>query len=501
MIPAANTSEDLGQSRWVALARAKLAQYLVPSIVVGWLSVTAAAVIIAPNMVMKLNVLALLVAAGAASLMFPGTVLILTILSFLLSPENFLFTTKFQAQHVPNIEIQSLQKFVLIGALGPAVLRYGIRPVMNQGIAAIIILAGLTFIAATPYPGLTPMQTLKSFVGLALPFFFFNLRLQKKWLDPHLTVIAFFPIISIAVGFLGEMAGLRDSDGHYWGMITHEFTGAIRLAGINIPAYLAFFTYISFFVCLYKAIALKQRSFYVLGGIALATIILTGTRTPSVCAIVMAGITIFFSSGRDLRGSSKFIVTVLGVSFLAAILAYYWPDLQARMASNSSEAGTAINTSGRAGMWDYLLGIWDVNQMFGRGLGTGAIALLGVVNQPTFAKAAHNEYIRLLVDGGIVGLIVYVLGVVMLLFQEGRYLTRTQGVSIVALFVSFALYSFTDNTISSPPSIVLFYAVALVMAKARFERLEQAERPAPMRARRAPMAPVDGPTGGLRDGA
>lgn len=469
MIPAANTSEDLGQSRWVAFARVKLAQYLVPSIVVGWLSLTAVAVVIAPNMVMKLNFLAFLIAAGAASLMFPGTLLMLTLLSFLLSPENFLFANKFVAHHIPSLEIQSLQKFVLIGALGPAVLRHGIRPVMNFGIAAILILGAMTFIVATPYPGLTPMQTLKSFVGLALPFFFFNMKLQRKWIDTHLTIIALLPVISIVLGLFAEMAGLRDNDGRPWGVITHEFTGAIRLAGINIPAYLAFFTFISFFVCLYKAIALKQRAFYVLGGIALATVILTGTRTPSVCAIAMAGITIFFSSGRDLRGSSKFIVTVLGVSFLAVILAYYWPDLQARMASNSSESGTAINTSGRAGMWEYLLNIWNVNQLFGRGLGTGAIALLDVVNQPTFAKAAHNEYIRLLVDGGIVGLIVYVVGVMAMLIQEGRYLTRTQGVSIIALFVSFALYSFTDNTISSPPSILLFYAVALVTAKARFE--------------------------------
>jgi len=475
MTPAANTSEDLGQSRWISFARTKLAQYMAPSILLGWLLLTALAVVVAPNAVMSLNFLAFGVALGVSTLLFPGTLLILVMLSFLLSPENFLFVNKWVAEHFPTMEIQSLQKFILIGALIPPVVRVGIRPVMNYGIVSIVILGMMTFVVCTPYAGLTPMQTLKSFVGLALPYVFFNINLRRSWIDPHLTVIALFPLISLLLGGLAEIFQIRDVIGRPWLVVGHEFTGAMRLAGINIPAYLAFFCYISFFVCLYKAIAVKSRTFYVIAAANLLILILTGTRTPSVCAIMLAGISIFFSSGRDLRGSSKFVVTILGLSFLAAILAYYWPDLQARMAENSSEAGNGINTSGRAGMWAYLLAIWDVNQVFGRGLGTGAIALLDAVNEPNFARAAHNEYIRLLVDGGVVGLIIYIVGLAALLIQEGVF--------IIALFLSFAVYSFTDNTISSPPSIILFYAIALMMAKARYARED--ERALALQAKRA----------------
>jgi len=404
-----------------------------------------------------------------AILMFPGTFLVLVVFSLLLNPENFLFTSKWAAEHFPTMEIQSLHKFVVLGAFIPPIVRYGIRPVMNYGIAAIFLMAALTFVAITPYPGLTPMQTVKSLVGLALPFALFNMKLQRKWIDGHLAFIAVFPLISLFLGLMGEIFGLRNVIGYPWHVVSLEFTGAQRLAGINIPAYLAFYCYISFFVCLYEAIALKRRGFYVLGGITLLILVFTGTRTPSVCAILMAGIGIFFSSGRDLRGSSKFVVSVLGITFLAGILALYWPELQTRMTGHDSDPNAIVNTSGRAGMWAYLMGIYEVNQIFGRGLGTGAIALLDV-DDPSFGTAAHNEYIRLLVDGGIVGLISYITGLVALLIQEGRFLNRTQGVFITALFVSFALYSFTDNTISSPPAVVLFYAVALVMAKARYER-------------------------------
>ena len=65
---------------------------------------------------------------------------------------------------------------------------------------------------------------------------------------------------------------------------------------MNFAAYLAFFGYVSFFVCLHKVLIENRRGFIFLALLNLALIIFTGTRMPSLLAVLLSALMIFFAS-------------------------------------------------------------------------------------------------------------------------------------------------------------------------------------------------------------
>ncbi len=132
-------------------------------------------------------------------------------------------------------------------------------------------------------------------------------------------------------------------------------------------------------------------------------------------------------------------------------------------------AGVIVNLSGRALIWRYFLEAIDVNVWFGRGIGTGAMLL--VDDDRVSSAAAHNEYIRLLVDAGIFGLVVFIVGFVLWIRSNLRWMNRDERVLMISFVVALALYSLTDNTLTSPPTLVMFFAIALLFARARQRRL------------------------------
>ena len=87
--------------------------------------------------------------------------------------------------------------------------------------------------------------------------------------------------------------------------------------------------------------------------------------------------------------------------------------------------------------------------------------------------AAQNEYLRPLVDGGIVGLLLYIGGLVVHLAIEAKYLTRDEKVLIFGFFGLLAIYSLTDNTLTAPPTLVMGIVLALLLQKARAKHAER----------------------------
>ena len=129
------------------------------------------------------------------------------------------------------------------------------------------------------------------------------------------------------------------------------------------------------------------------------------------------------------------------------------PDIGISQAILMSD-GNSFNW--RIAQWTYLLQAWQQHPIFGYGLnGSSAIA--------PFYNYAHNDYVRALVEGGIVGLISF------LIFQGGQlvhiiglYLrsnpnsdARRLHSILLAIFLSFSIGMSTDNTWSN--TVVYFY--------------------------------------------
>ncbi len=134
-----------------------------------------------------------------------------------------------------------------------------------------------------------------------------------------------------------------------------------------------------------------------------------------------------------------------------------------------STGGVAVSLSGRALIWSIFLDAIDVNVWFGREIGTGPILL--VDDNRLITVAAHNEYIRLLTDAGIFGLITFIAGFVLWIRSDLRWMQRGERTVMMSFVLTLALYSLTDNTLTSPPTLVVFFAMALLFARARYRRL------------------------------
>jgi O-antigen ligase len=198
--------------------------------------------------------------------------------------------------------------------------------------------------------------------------------------------------------------------------------------------------------------------------------VLSGGRGPLGAEILFAGLGIFTSSDRELRGSVKVNFAIAGAIVLALALALYWPNLSARFAETQTATGQseAFNTSGRSQIWDVEFAAWQKSLVFGRGIGAGAVILLDSTwGNLVEARATHNEYLRLGLDGGIFGLLSYLIGFTLLIVRECRGTSTTTKRLTFTLFLAFGIWSFFDNTISSSWTLLTFYAVALLLFQAR----------------------------------
>lgn len=159
------------------------------------------------------------------------------------------------------------------------------------------------------------------------------------------------------------------------------------------------------------------------------------------------------------------------------VLVFFATPLGAqRVASESStslaaaERGETTSTlDTRLYRWKTLLPEWERSPLFGRGLGTTTTAESTSTNRLNFLLP-HNEYIRYLVETGIVGLAILFAGVAILLrgLVRKRKIpgtldagTLNAPVLAIAVIVGCLVNSLADNTLLNSPTC---YAAVLIVA-------------------------------------
>jgi len=436
-------------------------------------SLFAVLAITSPDSLFLLGQLTVIVTVGLLAFVFPTTVLTVAVVSLTFSPENLMV---FDRLNLP-MNVGAVHKFLVLLATIPMVLRYGVNWRINGPLFAIMLFLAASLVFGDVHPALTQFQIVKSLIALLIPWLFLSVKFDDKTADGLLIGIALMPIISVLAAIPVEMMGILNRVGEQFHNIQVDYTGGSRLSGMNYPAFIAFFGYVSFLVCLHKVVIENRRGFIFLLLLNLALIIFSGTRMPSMLAVLLAGLMIFFASKETLKGSSKINLLLLGMVFVSVVMVFYWPQLEARMFAQTSDS--AVNLSGRDEIWSYFIAAFQESPVFGKGVGAGVVLLEDVVIYSS--TSAHNEYLRLLVDGGIVGLLLYIGGVVFHLAINAKYLTRDEKVLIFGFFFLLAIYSLTDNALTAPPTLVMGLVVAIFLQKAR---LKHAERTG-----------ADGPTG------
>jgi O-antigen ligase len=196
-----------------------------------------------------------------------------------------------------------------------------------------------------------------------------------------------------------------------------------------------------------------------------------------------------------LRSGS--VVVKLGPCAIAAtvVLVFFATPLGSqRVASESSTSLTAADrgetTSSldtRLYRWKTLLPEWERSPIYGRGLGITTTAESTSTDRLNYLLP-HNEYIRYLVETGVLGLVILAAALAILMHRLSRkrkiyrvaYLGAANApVLAIAIVIGCLVDSLADNTLLNSPTC---YAVALIVASVLC--LPDAE------SRRAPILPA-----------
>jgi O-antigen ligase len=335
------------------------------------------------------------------------------------------------------------------------VVRYGFRlDVFNPALAFVAMFAaGLVF---GLYSGLTPADSLRSLLGSIAPFAFAFSRVPPRWGYAIVRTTAWVPLFSVAGGAVLDLAGLRP--------LFFDFGGE-RLAGLGHPAFLAGFCLAAIYACLIELYRDGRSRWLPLLAVNFLILMLTGARAPLAYAIAVTGLVLAFLPSSAFPRRARILLMLAGACLLPllAVLAHDLPTVRLFNVL-SSDPG---DFSGRDLLWPPFEQAAAAAPWFGWGVGAGNAIIphdseLALIIQ---SWAAHNEYLRMLVEGGQVGRGLLIALFILWVVQRTRHLCRTDRVIIRLAFVAFAAHAYTDNVLIATTACVFFTFATGVFAR------------------------------------
>lgn len=374
-----------------------------------------------------------------------------------ISPERvsylFLVLTAVSIQYlnearVMGMDLLSLHKLGILLLFIPAALRYGINFKQSVPVFAFAAMLGFSFVLADTPPILGAIDPVIAFIGLSSPFMLLVIRWPKHVAAMHVNIICLLPIVSVLVGMVLEVGGIRS-------LFDREFTGAIRLAGANIPPHLAFLAFMAFMVSIIEAKRRPNRLvyYYTMMSVNFLILLLTGTRGALVSAILMIFIYVYDLTKQFLKGKAALILPLFGFAVVLATSVWLQLDnLKKRSFENTTEAG--VDLSGRLEAWDFFLKGAETSPWFGKGLGAALVANDGSLFEGFVVP--HNEYIRFYYDGGIIGAVLLFASILYMFRKVYLASAKDLRLYVAVLMIGFLIYSISDNTLSTLQFILPF---------------------------------------------
>ncbi len=311
------------------------------------------------------------------------------------------------------------------------------------------------------YPALTPADSFRSLLGSVAPFAFAFSRLSPEWGTAIIRTTIFIPLMSVTGGAVLDVAGIRD---------VFVDSGGERLAGLGHPAFLASFCLAAIYACLIELYREGRSRWLMLLTVNFVILVLTGARAPMAYGIAVTGLTFTFVDS-DVFARRCRILPMLLAACLLPLLVVLANSLSAVRLFNvlTSEAS---NLSGRELLWPPFEHAAAGSPWFGWGVGAGNAII--PPDSPLALQiqswAAHNEYLRMLVEGGQVGRGLLIVLFVLWVVQHTRHLCRTDKAIMRLVFLAFAAHAYTDNVLISTSACVFFTFATAVFARGRLRR-------------------------------
>ena len=360
----------------------------------------------------------------------------------------------------------ALVKGIGIGLALVTVFRYGPRlDLFNPAFAWLAMFAG--GLVHGLLPGLTVAASLRSLVGSVAPFVFGFSRLSPGWARAVIRATAWAPLLVVTAGAICDAAGVRP---------LFVNSGGWRLTGLGHPAFLAGVIEAAVYACLVELFRHGRRTDLVLLGTNLLLLLLTGARAPLTLVLAVVGLSLLLVRAPAFPARDRLLLILAAAAALPlAAIAVFGLVPSDVSAVRAFEVLTNLgNLSGRQLLWPHFEAVAAESPWLGWGVGAGndVIPANGPVVRLLQTWAAHNEYLRIDVEGGQIGrallvglMILWVRGHTARLWPSDRAIMRLA-------FLAYAVHAFTDNVLISTPACVLFTFATAVFARGAWEHGE-----------------------------
>jgi O-antigen ligase len=335
------------------------------------------------------------------------------------------------------------QMLLLLVALLASGARYGFcLDSRNWPLLAVLWLLAQGLVLANLDPAITPLALLAATLGFALPFSLIHVALEPGSRAHYALLIALLPALSVALGTALDLLEAHT-------LFSGSQDRGMRLRGASNAGWLAFLGFVGFAVAFHEAIRGRRGAFAGLAGLNLLVTILSGGRMGLIaCAVLSVTYALLTPALRTIAA----LLGVIAVIGTAAVLPVVGLELPIHELAEHRDRLFDLN--GRDRLWRRYLDEVRPNPMFGRGL--------GAAERGRYHDLPHNEYLRLLVDGGLVGAVLYV-GAVLAWGRRVLRLIRPGERSFVcALFLALGIFALTDNILLMPAGLLPFFYLAVV---------------------------------------
>ncbi len=371
--------------------------------------------------------------------------------------------------------ITAIVKVIGLALLAVCILRYGARfDAFNPAFAFMaMFVVGL---AHGLWPTLTAMDSLRSLIGSAAPFAFSFSRLSRRWCNAIITATIWVSPVIVGFGVVLAAAHLRP--------LFTGLGGAWRLEGSTHPAFLGGFAAAGVYAALLELYR-DGRSRHLWGIIVnYLILLLSGARAPLATALLVTAAAFFFLRSESFPARRRLPLILVGMLVLPVLVGLASGSSHIRLLNILSS--DARDLSGRDLIWPLFRQAWNASPWFGWGIGAGKVVVDpdSLLAKLLGTTAAHNEYLRMGVDGGYFGLGLLILMMALWAWRWTRNAPRTDRFIMRAVFLAFAVHSFTDNTLIAATASVMFAWVSAVFARAALER-EALPAAAPVRRHQA----------------
>ncbi len=356
----------------------------------------------------------------------------------------------------------SAVKVVPFALAGVLLLRYGPSNAVNWPFLTFVAIAGLS-LAILPIGRVAGFGDMaRSFIGSTAPFVVGLAFAPRRIWTALVRGAALVPVISALGSIVTEVIGFYPMFGTFG-----------RFQGLHSAPFLAGFCVTAIFASTLEYLRDFRFRWLLLGGANLAILLGTQARAPFI-AVSLFLLLIFTLAGPRIFPLRRKVDLVMGGMVPAVIL--LGPALAYAL---QRFTGESENFSGRDIIWPYFLNAIEQRPLFGFGLGAGK--LIVDPEDPTIkllgSNAAHNEYLRLSVDAGIIGCAAIFLSVIIWIWNGTRGARPVDQLVLRCALVAALLHSGFDNTLIASTAVMQFIFFAAALARARIEAEPSHRRP------------------------